>query len=221
MNIILYTYYYQNITIIYIMEIITKEQYNELKKIDKTVEIFSLNKKIFIGKVVDVYDGDTCKIVINLKNEFVKFNVRMLGYDSPEIRTKNDIEKNFAKISKNILETLILNKIVKICCSDFDKYGRLLGSIITIISTGHEINVNEFMVDNHFGYSYFGDKKKEFNELLEYYKDIKIIDIETIDYVIDFKNYYEISLSNDSIITNNNIDVIDNKKNNNCNCLIL
>lgn len=207
------------------MEFITKEKYDELKSIDKnTVKKFSLESKIFIGKIVDVYDGDTCKVVIFFKNEFMKFNIRMSGYDTPELKTKNDIEKSYSQISKKMLEKLVLNKIVKLRCYDFDKYGRLLGSIVVINSDkGEELDVNNFMIEHHFGYSYFGDKKQDFNELLEYYKDIKVLDIETTDYKIDFDNYNEISLSNESVLTNNIIDIVDKlneNKNNKCLCTI-
>ena len=133
------------------MEIITEQQYNEFSNINKNnIKKFSLEDKIFIGKVVEVYDGDTCKIAIYFKNEFMKFTMRMLGYDTPELRTKNEIEKKFGYISKEMLERLILNKIVKVFCHKFDKYGRILCSIIVInMDNKEEINVNDysFMID--------------------------------------------------------------------------
>ena len=202
------------------MEIITEEQYKEFDKINKNnVKKFTLENKIFIGKVVEVYDGDTCKIVIYFKNEFIKFNMRMLGYDTPELRTKNEIEKNFAHISKEMLERLILNKIVKVSCHEFDKYGRVLCSIIVINRNNkEEIDVNNFMVEKHFGYNYFGDKKKDFNDLLEYYQDTKLIDIETINYNIEFDKYKEISLSSTESLASNSIEDDLNVK---CGCIIL
>ena len=202
------------------MEPITKEQYNEFKSIDKnTVKVFSLANKAFIGKVVDVYDGDTCKIVIYYKNEFVKFNIRMYGYDSPELKTKNTIEKQFSLISKQMLEKLILNKIVKIFCHDFDKYGRLLGSIfINDKNTGEEIDVNNFMINKHFGYSYLGEKKTDFNDMLDYYKDITIINIDTLDYTIDFNIFTTNSISDETILKNNSICENETIKKNNSIC---
>ena len=196
------------------MEIITEEQYKEFEKINKTnVKKFTLENKIFIGKVVDVYDGDTCKIVMCFKNEFMKFSMRMLGYDTPELRTKNEIEKHFGYISKEMLERLVLNKIVKVSCHNFDKYGRILCSIVVINSNSkEEINVNNFMVDKKFGYNYFGDKKKDFNDLLEYYKDTKLIDIETNNYTIEFEKYKEISLSSTESLASVSIDDVSKEK---------
>ena len=70
----------------------TLKKYN-IKKVtisDNNIKKFSLENKIFLGKIVNVYDGDTCKIIICFKDEFFKFNVRMIGYDSPELKSKNE-----------------------------------------------------------------------------------------------------------------------------------
>ena len=40
---------------------------------------FSLNNIKTIGKVVEIYDGDTCKIVLITNNMLYKFNCRLLG----------------------------------------------------------------------------------------------------------------------------------------------
>jgi hypothetical protein len=39
---------------------------NKLKNItNDDIELFSLNNLVTQGKIVDIYDGDTCKIVLN------------------------------------------------------------------------------------------------------------------------------------------------------------
>ena len=45
------------------------------------------------------------------------------------MRTKNIKEKELATEVRDFLRDLILDKIVKIKCGDFDKYGRLLAHI--------------------------------------------------------------------------------------------
>ena len=50
------------------------------------IELFSLNGLKTIGKIVDIYDGDTCKIVIIHENILKKFTCRLLGIDTPEIK---------------------------------------------------------------------------------------------------------------------------------------
>jgi len=112
-------------------------------------------------KVLDIYDGDTITIAIKLENIIFKRKVRMYGYDSPEMRpskkleNRDEIKKN-ALISKQILCDKILNKIVNIKILGFDKYGRILG----IIYYENE-DINDFMVKNNYGYSYFGGTKKK------------------------------------------------------------
>ena len=86
--------------------------------------------------------------------------VRMFGYDSPEmkplkkIENRQEIIKN-AKISQRALADKILGKIVSAELLGFDKYGRLLANI----HYANE-NLNKYMVDNEYGYPYFGGTKR-------------------------------------------------------------
>lgn len=53
---------------------------------------------ITYGKVVKVYDGDTITIASKLPyiaSPIYNFHVRLNGIDAPEIRSKNEIEKNW------------------------------------------------------------------------------------------------------------------------------
>ena len=48
---------------------------------------FSLNGIKTIGKIVDVYDGDTCKIILAQSNKaLLRFNCRLKFIDTPEIK---------------------------------------------------------------------------------------------------------------------------------------
>lgn len=135
----------------------------KLEKCDNNIKLFSLEGELKLCKVVDIYDGDTCKIVFELNNCLYKWNIRMAGYDSPEIRISKDDPKREEKKLKGLeardyLRNLILDKIVYIKCGDFDKYGRLLGTIF--INKKDTISVNELMINNNFGYIYNGGTKK-------------------------------------------------------------
>jgi len=44
---------------------------NKLLQANKDTPEFSLKNKLFRCKVVDIYDGDSCKVVFNYKNEYV------------------------------------------------------------------------------------------------------------------------------------------------------
>ena len=84
---------------------------------------------------MDVYDGDTVKVVFYFHDELYRWNVRLYGINTPEMRTstlnplRNSIKANAIK-SRDYLKSLFekTNNLVYIECGDFDKYGRLLGT---------------------------------------------------------------------------------------------
>ena len=132
----------------------------ELKYADDNIPLFSLQKKVFKAKIVRVYDGDTCFAVFYLNDTLVKFKIRMEGYDTPELKPRLNIENRLDEIekankAKQELEKLIFNQIVFLHCGGWDKYGRLLATIYTQT----KINVNQYMIDLHFGKEYYGGKK--------------------------------------------------------------
>lgn len=139
-----------------------------LMKSNNDTPEFSLKDRYKLCKVVNIYDGDTCKVVFSLNNELHKWNIRMAGYDTPEMRPSRsdpnrDAEKAAAIISRDYLKSLIMNEnqLVYIKCGDFDKYGRLLGEIF--INKGDETSVNQMMIDGEYGYQYGGGTKKKFS----------------------------------------------------------
>ena len=74
---------------------------------DNTTKIFSFKGQKIKCKVVSVYDGDTMKVVFPLNNKMYKWNCRLLGIDTPELRTKDKHEKDLAKIAKENLMKLV------------------------------------------------------------------------------------------------------------------
>ena len=87
-------------------------------------------------KVVNIYDGDTCKVVFPMNGKMYRWNVRLSGYDTPEMRPpksqeNRDEEIAAAKEAKNFLIGKVMNEdqLVYIKCGEFDKYGRLLGTL--------------------------------------------------------------------------------------------
>ena len=137
----------------------------KLKKADNSIPYYSLKNKSFIGKIVNIYDGDTCTIVIKNQGQLQKYKVRMNGYDSPEMKPKKNILnrekiKEKAIEAKNALKNKINDKLIIIECGDWDKYGRLLGTLFTIKRGKKDININKWMINNNYGYEYHGGKKK-------------------------------------------------------------
>ena len=67
------------------------------------------------GIVIKVYDGDTITIASKLPYEtspLYRFSVRLNGIDCPEIKSKDENEKECAKIAKKEMNDLIMNKMV-------------------------------------------------------------------------------------------------------------
>ena len=134
--------------------------------VDKNVKQFSFEGETKVAKVVSVYDGDTVKVVFPVLRKLFKFNCRISGVDTPEIRTRNKEEKKYGLMVRDKLREKILNKVVTIKCGDFDKYGRLLATIFKIERKCYIcqslINVNELMITNNFAKRYDGGTKEVF-----------------------------------------------------------
>ena len=140
----------------------------ELVNADNSVALFSLAGETHVAKVVNIYDGDTCKIVIKMGGRLVKFTCRMNGYDCPEMKPSKD-KKNrdkeiaAAKAAKGKLIELVggEEQLVFAKCGKFDKYGRLLVDMyVDNPISGNVKSVNQMMMDEGHGYSYDGGTKK-------------------------------------------------------------
>jgi endonuclease YncB( thermonuclease family) len=113
---------------------------------------------ISCGKVVKVYDGDTITIAAKLpdtKNSAVyRFQVRLNGIDSPEIKGGGEHEKELAKNSRDELSKLIMGKIVDLKNVSTEKYGRVLADVYY-----GDVNVCEWMLENGYAVKYDGGTK--------------------------------------------------------------
>jgi endonuclease YncB( thermonuclease family) len=152
------------------------------KKKTSDVLLFSLNTIKTFGKVVEVYDGDTCKIILYYNQDFYKINCRLNGLDTPEIKPllskiNRDIEIINAYKSRNKLIQLCTNcdcdinsmekkinnlldtnnKIIYIKCFEFDKYGRLLVELYD--NDNYEKSFNEIIIEEGFVVYYDGGTK--------------------------------------------------------------
>ena len=121
--------------------------------------LFTLSGLKTEAKCVKCYDADTIHIVIYLNNSLQRFVCRLVGIDSAEIKSKNASEKEAAIKARDYLKEMILDKLINVECGKFDKYGRLL---ITIIY--NDMNVNEHLVEKKHAYKYDGKTKREFDE---------------------------------------------------------
>jgi endonuclease YncB( thermonuclease family) len=146
--------------------VITPELKQKLIDAPITTSYLNLENVFTICKVVSVYDGDSCKVIIPFKDNLYKWNVRLYGYDTPEMRPSRskpnrDEEIKAAKAAKVFLMSQIMNQpeqLVFIKCNKFDKYGRLLAELY--INQNDEKSVNQLMIDNNHGYAYHGGTKR-------------------------------------------------------------
>ena len=86
-----------------------------------------------------------------------KWSCRLIGVDTPELRTRNLMEKEFGYKVRDYLREKILGKIVKLSCKEFDKYGRLLVEVYDDDTT----SVNNWLIDNGYAFAYDGGTKKK------------------------------------------------------------
>lgn len=131
---------------------------DELAKIRR----FTFDGQRIIARVAQVYDGDTMFAVFPYADMLQMFDIRMKGYDSPEMRVPRsnphrDAIKQAAQEAKKALEDLVLGKKVILQCYKEDKYGRLLADVYTMDG----IHVNQWMIDNKFGVPYDGGTKSD------------------------------------------------------------
>jgi micrococcal nuclease len=117
-------------------------------------------------EIVRVVDGDTVDVDIDLGFGvwLKKQRVRLYGIDTPESRTRDLNEKKYGLMAKEYLKERISNgAILKTRLDGKGKYGRILGEFI-VLDNEVRVNVNQEMIDNHYGVAYFGQSKKEIAE---------------------------------------------------------
>ncbi len=134
-------------------------------EVDNECKEFSLNGMNVEGKVVSVYDGDTVRIAFPIKGDMYKWNCRLSGIDTPELRTKCKLEKQFGYKVRDFLRERILDKVIYVKCEDFDKYGRLLTTLKE--KESDEQTINQWLIDEGYAFSYDGGTKKSWSEHLE------------------------------------------------------
>jgi len=111
------------------------------------------------GKVIKVYDGDTITIAARFpgaKGPIYRFNVRLNGIDSPEIKGGTPHEKELAIKSRDALSLVIMGKIVDLKNVSTEKYGRVLADVYL-----GNVNMCEWMLENGHAVKYDGGTKKK------------------------------------------------------------
>ena len=89
------------------------------------------------------------------------WNCRLKGVDTPEI-DRNVKEKEYGYKVRDELRKLILGKVFKVRCEEFDKYGRLLVNI----SIDNLQTVSDWLLKNDYAFKYDGGTKRDWEKYL-------------------------------------------------------
>lgn len=137
----------------------------------KNCDSFSLCGREFIGKIVNIHDGDTLTAIIELfPGQYYKFNFRFLGINAPEISWKERIKgleskyrviNFFTNIPIDTLRTYSYSDMRNIfngdysyycklkCAKENDKYGRVLANIYK-----DDVCINDLLVRENLACKY-------------------------------------------------------------------
>jgi len=108
------------------------------------------------AKVIDIYDADTMTVEIDL-GFYINYTqkIRLLGIDTPELRTKNVKEKHLAYEARDYIRDLLLDKYVTITTEKQGKYGRYLANVFY-----DDININNELICKGYAKPYYGGKRE-------------------------------------------------------------
>lgn len=108
------------------------------------------------GKVIKVYDGDTITVASRIAPEspIYRFQVRMNGIDTPEIKGGSMHEKELAIKARNELSKMIMGKMVYLKNNKTEKYGRVLSDVYL-----NDLHINQWLLDNKYAVEYSGGTK--------------------------------------------------------------
>ena len=119
------------------------------------------------GRVIKVYDGDTITIASKLpfkESPLYRLSVRLNGIDTPEIKGKNEDEKTAAKITRDALASIILNKYITLKNIQSEKYGRILADVYL-----GELHLNAWLIKEKYAVKYDGGTKVSPTSWLKYH----------------------------------------------------
>ena len=115
-----------------------------------------------VKSVERVVDGDTVDVILDLGfGLFKKERVRIAGIDTPEKRTRNDKEKMLGYDATHFAEEWFSSPgDIIVRTSKDGKYGRMLGHFYR----GEEC-FNERVVSEGYGFEYWGEAKRNMDDI--------------------------------------------------------
>ena len=114
------------------------------------------------AEVLSVYDGDTVTLMIDQgMKHFARVKVRMIGIDTPEIRTKDLDEKKRGYAAKDYLKSRIEGKTIIVQTLKKGKFGRWLGVMWDYKEDAEDLgeSLNDEMIRMGHAKAYDGGKR--------------------------------------------------------------
>ena len=120
------------------------------------------------GRVIKVYDADTITIASKLPYDaspMYRLSVRLNGIDTPEIKGKgvSDEEKEAAKVARDFVSKMVMNKFVRLENIESEKYGRILADVFI-----GDVHLNELLIKERYAVKYDGGTKQKPVSWLKY-----------------------------------------------------
>lgn len=113
------------------------------------------------GKVIKVFDANTITIATKLpydNSPLYRFYVCLNGITAAEIRGNNvtEEEKEVAKLARDFVNKLVINKYVKLTNIQNEKYGRILADVFI-----GDTHLNNLLIQERYAVKYRSGIKKK------------------------------------------------------------
>jgi len=155
----------------------SKEDFRQFGGSTPELSINGLNS---YGRLIDIYDGDTIKVILPTFGSYYKFTIRLNDIDTCEIRSKDKIlQDNAIKARDRLFELATTRKVntkndikkileadvylVWVECCNKDKYGRVLANIYK--DKGSIKSFSEILLEEKLAYKYEGKTKLSDDDL--------------------------------------------------------
>lgn len=159
----------------------SSELRDKLSKCPKSVPQFNFKGQSFYVRLIGMYDADSLRVAFETQGQLFKIMTRLIGIDTPEIKSKNADEHAAAvrardcvaewamphrfttggQYSEKQLVAALWEEpiIVYVKCGELDKYGRLLATFFRDEDDGQQ-SLNDMLREKGFADSYDGGRKQ-------------------------------------------------------------
>jgi len=111
---------------------------------------------VYKAKVLDVYDGDTFTLLIDIGFKiYLNEKCRLMGLNCPEVATRDLNEKAFGFEVRDYVKELILDKEITIRTYKEGKFGRYL--IDLYLEDGTKLN--DLLIEKKYAKPYNGGRR--------------------------------------------------------------